>query len=39
MNGCSRARAPAPFALGAEPDLADICIAGQIVGAHSSNLN
>lgn len=27
-------RAPAPFALGAEPGLADICIAGQIVGAH-----
>jgi maleylacetoacetate isomerase len=27
-------RAPAPFALGAEPSLADICIAGQVVGAH-----
>ncbi len=27
-------RAPAPFALGAEPGLADVCIAGQIVGAH-----
>jgi len=27
-------RAAAPFALGAEPGLADICIAGQIVGAH-----
>jgi len=27
-------RAPAPFALGTEPGLADICIAGQIVGAH-----
>jgi maleylacetoacetate isomerase len=27
-------RAPAPFALGAEPGLADIAIAGQIVGAH-----
>ncbi len=27
-------RAPAPFALGAEPGIADICIAGQIVGAH-----
>jgi maleylpyruvate isomerase len=27
-------RAPAPFALGAEPGLADICIAGQVVGAH-----
>ena len=26
--------APAPFALGAEPGLADICIAGQVVGAH-----
>ncbi len=26
-------RAPAPFALGAEPGLADICIAGQVVGA------
>jgi maleylpyruvate isomerase len=27
-------RAPTPFALGAEPGLADICIAGQVVGAH-----
>jgi maleylacetoacetate isomerase len=27
-------RAPAPFALGAEPGLADICISGQVVGAH-----
>lgn len=27
-------RGPAPFALGAEPGLADICIAGQVVGAH-----
>ena len=27
-------RAPAPFSLGAEPGLADICIAGQVVGAH-----
>jgi maleylacetoacetate isomerase len=27
-------RAPAPFALGMEPGLADICIAGQVVGAH-----
>jgi maleylacetoacetate isomerase len=27
-------RAPAPFALGATPGLADICIAGQVVGAH-----
>lgn len=26
-------RAPTPFALGAEPGLADICIAGQVVGA------
>jgi maleylacetoacetate isomerase len=26
--------APAPFALGAEPGVADICIAGQVVGAH-----
>jgi maleylacetoacetate isomerase len=26
-------RAPSPFALGAEPGLADICIAGQVVGA------
>src|ERR1700748_1120676 len=26
-------RAPAPFALGAEPGLADICIAGHVVGA------
>jgi maleylacetoacetate isomerase len=27
-------RPPAPFALGAEPNIADICIAGQVVGAH-----
>jgi maleylpyruvate isomerase len=27
-------RAPAPFALGTEPGLADICITGQVVGAH-----
>jgi maleylacetoacetate isomerase len=27
-------RAPAPFALGEEPGLADICIAGQVVGGH-----
>ena len=27
-------RPPAPFALGAEPGLADIGIAGQVVGAH-----
>jgi maleylacetoacetate isomerase len=27
-------RAPAPFALGTEPGLADICIAGQVIGAH-----
>ena len=27
-------RAPAPFALGREPGLADICIAGHVVGAH-----
>jgi maleylacetoacetate isomerase len=27
-------RVPAPFALGTEPGLADICIAGQVVGAH-----
>jgi maleylacetoacetate isomerase len=26
-------RAPAPFALGAEPGLADICIAGHVIGA------
>jgi maleylacetoacetate isomerase len=26
-------RSPSPFALGAEPGLADICIAGQVVGA------
>jgi maleylacetoacetate isomerase len=25
---------PAPFTLGAKPGLADICIAGQVVGAH-----
>ena len=27
-------RAPAPFALGSEPGLADIAIAGRVVGAH-----
>src|ERR1700692_3654818 len=27
-------RAPAPFTLGTEPGLADICIGGQVVGAH-----
>jgi maleylacetoacetate isomerase len=27
-------RAPAPFALGTTPGIADICIAGQVVGAH-----
>ncbi len=27
-------RSPAPFALGSTPSLADICIAGQVVGAH-----
>jgi maleylacetoacetate isomerase len=32
-------RAPAPFALGAEPVLADICIAGQVVGAHFLKLD
>ena len=32
-------RAPSPFALGAEPGLADICIAGQVVGAHFLKLD
>jgi maleylacetoacetate isomerase len=32
-------RAPAPFVLGAEPGLADICIAGQVVGAHFLKLD
>jgi maleylpyruvate isomerase len=32
-------RTPAPFALGAEPGLADICIAGQVVGAHYLKLD
>jgi maleylacetoacetate isomerase len=32
-------RAPAPFALGSEPGLADICIAGQVVGAHYLKLD
>ncbi|WP_371260619.1 hypothetical protein [Bradyrhizobium sp. Ec3.3] len=27
-------RSPAPFVLGATPGIADICIAGQVVGAH-----
>ena len=31
-------RMPAPFALGSAPGLADICIAGQVVGAHFLNL-
>jgi maleylacetoacetate isomerase len=32
-------RAPAPFALGGEPGLADICVAGQVVGAHFLKLD
>jgi glutathione S-transferase len=32
-------RAPAPFALGAEPGLADICIAGQVVTAQYVKLD
>ena len=32
-------RAPAPFALGAEPGLADICVAGQVVGAQYLKLD
>lgn len=32
-------RSPAPFALGAEPGLADICISGQVVGAHYLKLD
>jgi maleylacetoacetate isomerase len=32
-------RPPATFALGTEPGLADICIAGQIVGAHFLKLD
>lgn len=32
-------RPPTPFALGAEPGLADICIAGQVVGAHYLKLD
>jgi len=32
-------RPPAPFALGAEPGLADICVAGQVVGAHFFKLD
>jgi maleylacetoacetate isomerase len=32
-------RAPAPFALGAEPGLADICIAGQVVTAQYLKLD
>jgi maleylacetoacetate isomerase len=32
-------RAPAPFVLGAEPGIADICIAGQIISAHFINLD
>jgi maleylpyruvate isomerase len=32
-------RAPAPFALGAEPGLADIGVAGQVVGAHFLKLD
>jgi maleylacetoacetate isomerase len=32
-------RAPAPFAVGAEPGIADICIAGQVVSAQFLNLD
>lgn len=32
-------RSPAPFALGATPGIADICIAGQVVGAHFLGLD
>lgn len=32
-------RPPTPFALGVEPGLADICIAGQVVGAHFLKLD
>src|SRR5512139_1900556 len=32
-------RPPAPFAPGAEPGVADICIAGQVVGAHFLKLD
>jgi maleylacetoacetate isomerase len=32
-------RPPAPFALGTEPGVADICIAGQVVGAHFLRLD
>jgi maleylacetoacetate isomerase len=32
-------RAPDPFALGAQPGLADICIAGQVVSAHFLKLD
>jgi maleylpyruvate isomerase len=32
-------RAPTPFALGAEPGIADICIAGQVISAHFLNLD
>ena len=32
-------RGPAPFALGGEPGLADICISGQVVGAHYLKLD
>jgi len=32
-------RAPNPFALGAEPGLADISVAGQVVGAHFLKLD
>jgi maleylpyruvate isomerase len=32
-------RAPGPFALGVEPGLADICFAGQVVGAHFLKLD
>jgi maleylacetoacetate isomerase len=32
-------RAPRPFALGAEPGIADICIAGQVVSAQFLNLD
>lgn len=39
MNRLLERRAPTPFALGTEPGLADICIAGQVVGAHFLKLD
>ena len=39
LKGLLSWRRPSPFALGTTPGLADICIAGQVVGAHFVKLD